>query len=208
MSAVYRLDALDGRVNGRIILANDHAGLRFDGKVGGIKIQGLQRILQELDRTISGTLSGSFTGRGQLGTPVLYELQGKLLLVNGEISFQKPVLGMKQLAFSQVSSRIRYEPGVIHLEGGSIESRLLAGEFSGTVMPAGSIGRSTLKLNGVLIPRSEFLSGIGNDMAVNLLKKQLQEGKLPFTINGPLKEPGIVFTGLSADFNQHLQGGR
>lgn len=208
MSTGYRLGALDGRVSGRMILADDHNSLRFDGSAGGIKINGLQKILQELDRTVSGTLSGSFTGKGQVRAPGINELQGKLSLVKGEISFQKPVLGMKQLAFSQVSSRIKYESGEIHFEGGRVESRLLAGEFSGTVTPVGSIARSTLKVNGALIPRPEFLSGIGNDMAVNLLKKQLQEGKLPFTINGPLKEPGIVFTGLPADFNQRLQGGR
>ena len=208
MSASYRVGVLDGRVSGRMILADDHNSLRFDGNASGIKINGLQKILQELDRTVSGTLSGSFTGKGQVRDPGINELQGKVLLVKGEISFQKPVLGMKQLAFAQVSSRIKYESGEISIEDGRVESRQLAGEFSGTVKPAGGIARSTLKLNGALIPRPEFLSGIGNDTAVNLLKKQLQEGKLPFTINGPLEEPGIVFSGLPADFNQRLQGGR
>ena len=210
MSAGYRLDALDGRVSGRMILADDYNSLRFDGNAKGIKINGLQKILQELDRTVSGTLSGRFTGKGQVRNPGINKLQGNVLLVKGAISFQKPVLGMKQLAFTQVASRIKYESGKIYLKGGRIESRLLAGEFSGTVKPAGSIGRSTLKLNGALIPRPEFLSGLGNEMAVNLLKKQLQEGKLPFTINGSLKEPGIFFSGLPSDFNQRqrLQGGR
>lgn len=207
MSAGYRLHALDGHVNGRMILAYDRNSLRFDGNAGRIKINGLQQILQDLDRSVSGTLSGSFTGKGQLRAPGINELQGKVLLEKGEISFQESVLGMKQLAFAQVSSRIQYEPGNIQLEGGRVESRLLAGEFSGTVKPVGGIGRSILKLNGFLIPRPEFLSGIGNDRAVNLLKEQLQEGKLPFTLNGPLKEPGIVFTGLPVDFNQQLQGG-
>jgi type II secretion system protein N len=208
MSAGYRLHAYDGRVKGRIFLADDRNNLRFDGNAGGIKIKGLQQILQDLDRTVSGTLSGSFTGKGQLRPPEINELQGEMLLVKGEISFQKPVLGMKQLAFTQVSSRIQYESGDIYLEDGSIESRLLAGEFNGTVNPAGSIARSMLKLKGFLIPRPEFLAGIGNDIAVNLFKKQLQKGKLPFSLNGPLKEPGIVFTGLPADFNQQLQGRR
>lgn len=207
MSAGYQLHALDGRVNGRMILADDRNNLRFDGNAGGIKINGLQQILQDLDRAVSGTLSGSFTGKGQVRAPGINELQGKVLLEKGEISFQESVLGMKQLAFTQVSSRIQYEPGNIQLEGGRVESRLLAGEFSGTVKPVGGIGRSILKLKGFLIPRPEFLSGIGNDRAVNLLKEQLQEGKLPFALNGPLKEPGIVFTGLPVDFNQQLQGG-
>ncbi len=209
LSAGYRLDALHGRVRGRLILAADYNSLHFEGKVTGMQIQEMQPILQQLDRTVSGTMSGSFTGMGQLRGPVMTELQGNLLLVQGEIGFQKPVLGMEQLAFNRLSSSIRYEKGVIHLEDGTIESRLLAGEFSGTVKPVpGDIGRSTLDLNGALIPRPEFLSGVGDDMTVEVLKRHLQEGTLPFTINGLLKEPGIVFAGLPADFNKRLQGGR
>jgi len=208
LSAGYRLGALDGHVSGRMILADDHNNLRFDGNAGGIKINGLQKPLQELDRTVSGTLSSSFTGKGTVRGPGVVELQGDVKLLKGAIGFQKPVLGMKQLAFNQVSSKVKYTSGLIQLAGGRVESRLLAGEFSGTVKPAGGIARSTLKLNGALIPRPEFLTGLDDGSAVNLLKKQLKGGKLPFTINGTLKEPGIVFTGLPADFNQRLQGGR
>lgn len=208
LSAGYRLGALDGRVNGRMILADDHNNLRFDGNASGIIINGLHKQLQEIDRTVSGTLSASFMGKGMVRGPGVVELQGDVKLLKGSISFQKSVLGMKQLAFNQVSSKVKYTSGVIHLAGGRVDSRLLAGEFTGTVKPTGSIARSTLRLNGALIPRPEFLTGLDDGSSVNLLKKQLKGGKLPFTISGTLKEPGIVFTGLPADFNKRLQGGR
>ncbi len=208
LSAGYRLGALDGSISGRLSLADDHDSLQYDGNATGIKVNGLKKTLQELDRTVSGTLSGSFTGKGKVRGPGVVELQGDVKLLKGVISFQESVLGMKQLAFNQMSSKVKYTSGVIHLAGGRVESRLLAGEFSGTVKPAGSIARSTLKLNGALIPRPEFLTGLNDGSAVNLLKKQLKGGKLPFTVSGTLKEPGIVFTGLPTDFNQRLQGGR
>lgn len=208
LSAEYRLGVLDGSVSGRLNLKEEHNSLQYDGNATGIKINGLKKTLQELNRIVSGTLSGSFTGKVKVRGPGVVELQGEVNLLKGVISFQESVLGMKQLAFNEMSSRVKYESGVIHLADGRIKSRLLAGEFTGTVKPVAGIGQSTLQLNGALIPRPEFLSGIGDSAAVNLLKKQLQEGKLPFTINGTLKEPGIVFTSLPAEVNQRLQGGR
>jgi hypothetical protein len=44
-------------------------------------------------------------------------------------------------------------------------------------------------------------------MVANLLKSRLQGGStLPFTVNGTLNEPGIVFAGLPADFTKPLNG--
>ena len=206
LSAGYRLGILDGSVNGRLSLTDDHNGLQYDGNANGIKIIGLKKILQDLDRTVSGTLSGSFTGKGALRGSGEVELEGNIKILKGEISFRKPVLGMAKLAFNQVSSRLKYGSEGIRLIDGKIESRLLAGDFTGIVKPVAGIGRSILQLNGALVPRPEFLSTIGDGAAVNMVKRQLQGGKLPFIISGTLKEPGIVFTGLPTDFNQPPQG--
>jgi type II secretion system protein N len=208
LSAGYRLTLLGGRVSGHLSLSADHNSLQYDGKANGIKINGLEQILQGLDRTIAGILSGSFTGKAVLDGPGLVELQGTGKLLKGEMSFRQPVLGMKKLEFNQLSSQIRYRAGEIFFADGRLESRLLAGEFSGTVKDGDDLGRSTLKLSGVLIPRPEFLAGLGDGTTVKVLKKRLQGGKLPFTVSGTLKEPGIVFSGLPAGFTQQPRGGR
>ena len=205
--AGYRLGILDGSVNGRLSLADDHNSFQYTGQANGIKIVGLKKILHDLDRTVSGTLSGSFTGKGTLRGSGAVELEGNVKLLKGKIAFRVPVLGMEKLAFNQVSSRLKYGPGGIRLVNGTIESRLLAGDFTGTVKPVAGIGRSTLHLSGALVPRPEFLSTIGDGTVVNLVKRQLEGGKLPFTISGTLKEPGIVFTGLPTDLNQRTQAG-
>ena len=207
LSAGYRLGILDGSVNGQLSLTDDHNILKYDGNANGIKITGLKKILQDLDRTLSGTLSGSFTGKGAVHGSGAVELEGNVKLLKGEIGFREPVLGMEKLAFNRVSSRLQYGTEGIRFVDGMIESRLLAGDFTGTVKPVAGIGRSTLRLNGALIPRPEFLSSIGDATAVNMVKSQLQGKKLPFIISGTLEEPGIVFTGLPADFNQRPQGG-
>ncbi len=206
LSAGYRLGILDGNVNGQLSLADDHNTLQYAGKANGLKITGLKKILQDFDRTVSGTLSGSFTGKATARGSGVVQLAGNVKLLKGEMSFQAPVLGMEKLSFNQMSSQIIYGAGEIRLADGTIESRLLAGEFTGSVKPVVGIGRSTLRLNGVLVPRPEFLSTIGDPAAVNMVKSQLQDGKLPFTISGTLEKPGIVFTGLPTDFNQRLRG--
>ena len=167
----------------------------------------LKKILEELDRTVSGTFSASFSGKGRVRGPFVGERQGKAMLAKGNISFQGPVLGMEKLAFDQLSSQVSYRSGQIHLQEGKVESRLLEADFAGTVKPVEGISPSIVNLQGSLSPRSEFLSGIGDQVAVDLLKSQLKEGKLSFTINGALREPGIVFAGLPPEFNQQLQGG-
>jgi len=208
LSAGYRLALLGGRVSGHLSLSADHNSLQYDGNANGIKINRLEQILQGLDRTVSGTLTGRFTGKAVLDGPGLVELQGTGKLLKGKISFRQPVLGMKELEFNQLSSQLRYRAGEIFFTDGRLESRLLAGEFSGTVKVGDDLGRSTLKLSGALIPRPEFLAGLGDGTTVKVLKKRLQGGKLPFTVSGTLKEPGIVFSGLPAGFNQQPQGGR
>ncbi len=205
-SAQYRLGILEGTVTGLLSRNGDGKSLRCEGSATGIRLEGLEKNMAELERSVSGTLSGSFTGTAAIQGPGIASLQGDFSVVKGAVSFQEPVLGMEQLAFNKVSARLKYTPEKINVAGGRIESRLLAGDFSGTVTPGGTIALSTLKLNGNLVLRPEFLSGLGNDAAVKLLKGRLQKGRLPFAINGTLEAPGIVFAGLPADFNQQLQG--
>jgi len=207
LSAAYRLVLPVGKIEGRLNVPKAGNVLLFNGTITGIRLETLKGLLEKLDRSLSGTLSGDFTGRVQLHKPGVIELEGTSRIVRGEMSFQEPVLGMDQLAFTEVQSRIRYESGVIHFLAGRMSSRLLAAKFTGTVQLDNSmLSRSELRLQGALIPRPEFLSGLGHEVIVNQFKRQLQGGRLPFTVKGPLEEPGIIFLGLSPDFNKRLQG--
>jgi type II secretion system protein N len=209
LSAACRLLFPAGRIDGHINLKNSRDVLQFNGTVTGIRLDMLKDLMDKLGRSLSGTLSGDFKGRMQLYQPGSVELEGTARIVRGELSFQEPVLGMNQLAFSDVQSRVRYESGVLHLVDGRMNSRLLGVEFSGTVKPDNAVlSRSELRLQGILIPRPEFLSGLGDEVTVNLFKKHLQDGRLPFTVKGPLAEPGIIFSGLPSGFNKQLQGER
>jgi type II secretion system protein N len=206
LSAEYSLKIFGGKVSGRLSLAKDYS-MEYDGNVEGIQVDAVNKSLRDLDRIVLGTLSGAFTGKGNMqGIPVI-ELQGDVQLQKGTISLQEPVLGMEQLVFNQMGCRLQYGAGVIHVDDGKMESRLLAAEYSGAITPAKEFMMSQLQLKGFLTPRPEFLTGINDAMAVTVFKKQLQEGKLPLTINGTLQQPGIVFGDLPADLNKRMRGG-
>jgi type II secretion system protein N len=210
LSARYRVGMLDGTVSGQVRSAKNRTGIQniqYSGDIKEIKLDndGLGKLFQEYDRTVSGMLSGNFTGAGNIPSKLLHTAQGQLRLNKGIISLQESILGMEQLVFEQISGKIRYDSGKLHLEEGKMKSRSLNAEFSGSLQPASPFSLSRIQSEGSLLPRPEFLASFGSPKVVELLKRQLRDGGLPFTINGILREPGIVFTGLPADFNKKPQ---
>lgn len=211
-SALWRLQALGGGASGRAALRKDRSGLEYSGELSGIRLDspGLKKMLAAWGRTAVGSLSGSFSGRqdGQHG--LFAEFEGRFAAKKGAVSLQKPVLGMKELAFDSLSVALRHHRDrVLHVEEGKTASRLLEADFSGTVsLQPADFSLSQLRLHGQLAPRSEFLASLGSPLAASLLKTRLQDGgRLPFDLVGPVSEPGIVFAGLPTDFSSQLGGG-
>ncbi|WP_417911661.1 type II secretion system protein GspN [Candidatus Electronema sp. TJ] len=211
-SALWRLQALGGGGSGKAALRKDRSGLEYSGELNGIQLDspGLKKILAGWGRTAAGSLSGSFSGRqdGQHG--LFAEFEGRFSTTKGTVSLQKPVLGMKELTFDSLNAVLRHhQDRLLHVEAGKATSRLLEAEFSGTVsLHPADFSLSQLRLNGQLALKSEFLASIGSSLAASLLQTRLQDGgKLLFDLVGPVSEPGIIFAGLSPDFNSQLGGG-
>ncbi len=208
LAGSYRLTFFKGEVQGHLLLKDNRQKLAFDGVVKEVELQKLTKIQRDLGRQFSGNLSGSFSGTVMTRGERIINCTGNARLSKGEIGFQRPVLGMQKLAFTQLGSSFTFDAQGMTFIDGMLEGRMLSGEFSGTVRPVvDEIMRSPLQLQGTMVPRSELLSSLKNATLANLLKKQLKDGKLDFTVNGSLAEPGIVFTGLPADLNKQLQGG-
>ena len=207
LSSAYGIVLPSGRIEGRLTLQKKKHVLLYNGTVTGIHLAEIHGLSEKLDRSLSGVLSGDFTGTGQLHDPGSIVLEGMGRVVQGTISFKEPVLGMDQLAFTEVSSWFHYGSGEMQLLDGRLRSRLLTGTFTGTVqLKTMVLNRSELRLQGTLVPRSEFLAGLGEEVDVKLLKKQLQRGGgLPFSVNGTVQQPGIIFKGLPSGLKKRLQ---
>jgi type II secretion system protein N len=206
-SVLYKIHLLNGSISGNLGLTKDKKNLQYSGEVSGIRLDspGLKKVLAAYNRNISGTLSASFAGRQERRQGLFAVLAGKVTVSKGAVSLQEPVLGMEKLAFESVSSKVNKQAGTLHLQDGKLESKLLAAEFSGTLRLTEPVFLSPVQLRGAVIPRPEFLASLGSPMVVKMLKRQLRQDKMPFTLNGTVQEPGIRFNGLPPDFNRLLQ---
>lgn len=209
-TALWRLRLLGGSGSGRLGLNKSGSGLDYSGELHDIRLDhlGLKPLLEDFGRTLSGSFSASFSGRQDVRLGLFAELKGEMRIEQGAVSLQEPVLGMEKLAFDQLRVKLKSQGGTLLLEDGKLESKLLAADFSGDLRLTQPAAASLVRLKGGLSPRPEFLASLGGGpMAASLLKSRLQDGRLPFTITGPLNAPGIVFSGLPADFSSQLGRG-
>ncbi|XOF32915.1 MAG: type II secretion system protein GspN [Candidatus Electrothrix sp. YB6] len=207
LAATYRVRAAGGKISGRLALNKERSVLSYSGNVEQIRLddKNIQKLLAEYDRTVSGSLSGSFTGKEQLADRT-HTVRARLSLDQGSISMQEPVLGLEQLDFDQLTGDLQYAGGTLAVEQGEMKSRSLAAEFTLEIRTAPSLSPfSRISLKGTLMPEPGFIASFGGTGIVGMLRKYLQQNKLPFTISGPLKHPGIVFTKLPPGLNQQLQ---
>ncbi|MCI5212113.1 MAG: hypothetical protein D3910_25790, partial [Candidatus Electrothrix sp. ATG2] len=134
-----------------------------------------------------------------------HTLQGQFAFAQGAISLQAPVLGMEQLDFDRIETELNFDTGTVSLSQGKITSPLFAAEFQGSLHTTVPCPLSRIQLTGSFQPRPEFTSSVDSPSVVHMLKKEMQKGTLPFTVNGLLKKPEIMFTGLSPAFNRMMK---
>ncbi|MFP7753278.1 type II secretion system protein GspN [Thermodesulfobacteriota bacterium B35] len=167
------------------------------GRIRGVKLARLQGLQAELGRKFDGTLSGTFRGRLDLRHPEKGGGTADLRLEQGELTFRRPVLGLARLAYSRITTVLTLKDGMLSLEKGRLESKLLAGEFHGSVTLAGDPAASAIRLQGVVQPRPELFASVGDPTGAEMIRSRLGDGGLAFTVTGSLAAPGILFPGLS-----------
>ncbi|MCI5165130.1 MAG: type II secretion system protein GspN [Candidatus Electrothrix sp. GM3_4] len=201
----YKLNLLSGTVAGRLGLTKDRSALEYDGAMQEIKIDNkeLAFIQQEYQRTVRGTLSGKFSGVLALKKNT-HSLQGRFTFAKGEIGLQQPVLGMDQLDFDKIETKFNFVTGTLSLSEGKLTSPMFAANFKGNLHTAVPCRLSRIQLTGSFQPRPKFTASADSPSLVHMLKKEMQKGSLPFSVNGLLQEPGIVFTSLPPAFNRQM----
>lgn len=205
IAAKYKLNLLSGTVGGRLSLTKNRSALEYNGAMQNIKIDNkeLAFIQQEYQRTVRGTLSGNFSGIRKLKKNT-HSLQGKFTFAQGEIGLQQPVLGMKQLDFDSIETELNFAAGTVSLSQGKITSPMFAADFKGSLRTAVPCRLSRIELTGSFQPKPEFTAAVDSPSLVHMLKKEMEKGNLPFTVNGLLHEPGIKFTSLPPAFNRQM----
>ncbi len=193
----YSLQTLGGTVKGKVLVARAGGGTRCSGTMQNLQIGRMKGVWREIGRTAAGNLSGRFTWKGAWRQPALGALQGDFVMTAGDIGLQQPILSLDRLKFSRMSARVSLKKRVVTFADGKVESRLFSAGYKGTVTLLPYFQESGINMRGFLAPRPELLSRLHNDVAVSLIREQLQDGKLSFTVSGTLLEPGILFHGIS-----------
>lgn len=207
LAGTYRLALQSGTVDGMFHFVPETYHLEADGTVKELNIQHLQALLNQVERKISGNLSGTITFQGNLRHPRAGNAEGDFVCREGEVEFHEPVLGLSTMPYTEISGQGSLREEQLYLREGRLDSPFLAGEFSGTILPAVDLRMSGLKFAGELTPRPELFAGITDDLIKTLLRSQLEDGKLPFTVTGTLREPGILFRGLSVEIDPAVRKG-
>lgn len=203
----YQLRAVEGTLRGKASLLEEGNKLRCEGDAENLQLEGLTTLWARLGRTATGKLSGHYRFEGDWRDPYQGAFTAELRVAEGNISLQQPVFGLDQLEFGQMTGSLELRERVLTLTQGKLDSRLLAGEYSGTVTLANPLPMSEVKVDGTLEPRSELLSGLPNQATVILIRKQLRDNKLSFALSGTILEPGIQFRGASGVIDGIIQGG-
>lgn len=202
----YEVSALEGIISGRTKVLKDQRRLAGSGRAEDIHLEMLQNLWTGLDRTVTGTLSGDYSHDLAWTDIMQGTLQADLRVRDGEISLQQPVFNLPQLAFSSLKATLDMKQGVIGVSDGTVESKMLAGEYQGTVTITSPLSMSELKLDGFIEPRPELFGRLQNKAMVTLIKNQLQDNRLSFDLTGTFREPGIVFRGVSGVIDGVIQG--
>jgi len=202
----YRARTLGGVISGDVLLARKGNGLICSGQMKKVQIGGMEGLWKLLGRNASGDLSGSFSYEGKRPLTLDAVIRGDLVLNNGSMGLQQPVFGMDKLEFNKLTVSLDVKDRTVNLEKGKVDANLFAADFSGTVTLADNFLGSGLDIKGNFEPRPELLGGLNNAAVVELVRGELRDDKLAFTITDTLLEPGLNFQGVSGVIDGMIQG--
>jgi type II secretion system protein N len=202
----YSLELLEGSIDGQVVLTAGGKQFEGIGTFDGLHLQQWQILQQSLQRDLDGILLGKFSSKGGCTPGQDIEFQGNLILAGGTLQFKAPILGLDKLPYTAIETDFRFYQGKWNLEQGKLQSSLMNSTFSGSIQVGISLAASQLSLQGLLMPRSEMFAGNENKQMTQIVRTHLQDGGLPYTVNGTLREPSMLFTGSLPHALKSLSG--
>ena len=202
----YTLDLLQGSIQGRAVFSSDWQRFESEGTFTGLHLEDLEMLQQSMQRAVNGILSGTYSSKGDWNMLNAAELQGNLSLADGSMQFKAPVLGLDTLAYTTIETDFSFEQGQWLFEQGKLQSAGMSAVFNGHLEPGLSLAASQLQFSGSLVPRSELFADAKNKQMAQVVRTHLKDGGLPFTVNGTVGEPGILFAGALSQALKTLPG--
>lgn len=119
--------------------------------------------------------------------PALPTYSGKLIIRNGTIKTEHPVLSLNTIDMRYVEMTFTRKNSTIEITHGKMQGSELDSTFTGTIQPLQPLGQSSCQIEGQLVPRQSFLETKQTikDQAV-LLQKQAKQHTIPYSASGQL----------------------
>lgn len=179
-----------------------------DGLVKEVELSETGAFLAMFDRNLDGLLSGSFSAKGDPSQPMQLEGVADLVVDQGHIILQQPVLGHTYFDFSMGTVSMRLRGDKVEISQGTLDSDVFLAQFEGEIDLDNQLPDSRVYISGELQPWSGLFTKVGPVQAVTLIRDQLQDGTLPFSISGTAGKPAVGFEEYAVLFEslQHRQG--
>jgi type II secretion system protein N len=145
-----------------------------------------------MGRDIEGSLEGSLSYDGEIGSLTEGAGEADLRLFNGRIELREPVLSIDVIEFSEVSIRLSLKNRKMKLTHVELKGPNMYGTLSGTISVRREFLDSHLDLKGTVDPSEGFFEvSEGASVTVPLLAENSGSGLVSFAIRGTFKKPRL-----------------
>jgi type II secretion system protein N len=203
----FQARLLDGTVTGQAVMSEGMLGMNSQGEIANLELGMLTALWRKLGRSFTGRISGPFSYQGNWNSFADGTFHADAVVSPGSMDLMQPFFGLERFEYSRLVTTVDLENREMVLREGQVDSRMLAASYSGTITLADPLLLSDVRIDGTMEPRPELLGRLQDEKAVTLIRNQLQNNRLSFSISGTLLEPGIVFQGNSGVIDGIIRAG-
>lgn len=145
-----------------------------------------------IDRDLEGKLEGAVEYEAQSDN--IYDGTGKadLTLSGGKVEVTLPFLELDSLALDRLEIKCELKNRRLNLAQIKFNGPEINAALKGSISLNRELLKSRLNLRGEIEPLPEFFQKLGNTPStLELLKRRLKAGKLPFMVSGTLDAPRL-----------------
>ncbi len=184
----------EGALEGKGELTKDiFAGnVVVDAKLSHIQINKIDTIQQLTGLKVSGILNGDLTyssGEKSKGT-----LRARLNISASTIELLTPFFNLDSIIFDKIDADFTVKNRKLQFKHCVLKGSQMDGSIAGSVTFKSPIGKSAIKLIGMIKPNQLFLAKLGKDFPVNQLPKKIfSKNGFPIKFSGTLDKPIFSF---------------
>lgn len=162
--------------------------------IQNLDLSAMKPVNDKLERKFSGRLDYAGTYSAVVNQYLEGKAAGKVILREGRIALQQPILAMKEIDLQQVDMTIQYDKRRLQITKGKASGNEMTAEFTGMVQMITPWYLSNVTARGDLALQAAYVRE--NTAARNeliFMQKQLKMTTIPFQIAGNVQKPAFQF---------------